>query len=308
MNNDFGLTLSQIRKSKGITQEELAYDICTRKYLSNIENGRQTPTVLKLEQLSNKLGVDLSSIYHLSLYSNPYDTKKKIEHMDELFKHRKFLELRKLIIECEHSNDFQIPINQQLIVLYKAMNAYELDQNLAESKSLLEQAFAVTNKTNILEIKCDRQLTYIDSRILISYSKILIENNHLEDGLKLLTTIEECLLKTYLGNSDSRGEILLKAMFNKAFLLNEKSEYDTALVSIEEGIDKSIIQNNLTLLSNFYYLKGVIKFNTKVLDEAESLFNMFLSLRLALKDTKYFKVMKEFIEESYGFHYDFHIK
>ncbi len=57
-----GKKLYYYRKLRGLTQEQLAYGICSIPHLSKIENGHETPSTEILEHLSNRLGITLGDI------------------------------------------------------------------------------------------------------------------------------------------------------------------------------------------------------------------------------------------------------
>lgn len=52
----FGLALKQLRKQKGLTQEDFS-NVSSRTYLSSLERGLKGPTIEKLEQLAGVLDV-----------------------------------------------------------------------------------------------------------------------------------------------------------------------------------------------------------------------------------------------------------
>ncbi|MCQ9186818.1 helix-turn-helix domain-containing protein, partial [Streptomyces sp. IBSBF 2953] len=55
-NQAFGQALRQIRLQKKLSQEDFS-DISGRTYLSNLERGKQSPTLEKINQLASVLGV-----------------------------------------------------------------------------------------------------------------------------------------------------------------------------------------------------------------------------------------------------------
>ena len=53
-----GKNLAKIRKDKGLTQEELAFDCeLDRTYISGIERGIRNPTVLIIQKIANALKI-----------------------------------------------------------------------------------------------------------------------------------------------------------------------------------------------------------------------------------------------------------
>lgn len=54
--NDFGKALQRIRKAKGISQEAFALT-SSRTYVSTLERGLKSPTLSKIDELAEVLGV-----------------------------------------------------------------------------------------------------------------------------------------------------------------------------------------------------------------------------------------------------------
>ena len=58
-----GLNLKTIRKERGLSQDELAYQCgLHRTYISGIERGIRNPTVLKLEEIAKALDIPASKL------------------------------------------------------------------------------------------------------------------------------------------------------------------------------------------------------------------------------------------------------
>lgn len=56
LNIAFGQALRDIRKQRGLTQEDFS-DVSSRTYLSTLERGLKRPTIDKVSQLANVLSV-----------------------------------------------------------------------------------------------------------------------------------------------------------------------------------------------------------------------------------------------------------
>lgn len=78
LNTAFGLALKQIRKRKGLTQEDFS-SISSRTYLSTLERGMKTPTIEKLDQLAGVL-----SIHPLTLLAATYLRIEEGEGAEEM--------------------------------------------------------------------------------------------------------------------------------------------------------------------------------------------------------------------------------
>lgn len=59
----FGANLNKIRRATGISQEELAKIVGVDKsYISNLEHGRNNPTLATLEKLANALRIPIADL------------------------------------------------------------------------------------------------------------------------------------------------------------------------------------------------------------------------------------------------------
>lgn len=66
--NSFGIKIRQLRKSMGLTQEQLAEKVgIDNKHLSKIENGLHLPTYKTIKKLFDVLGVDFNNAEQITL-------------------------------------------------------------------------------------------------------------------------------------------------------------------------------------------------------------------------------------------------
>ena len=61
----FAIALRQLRASKGLTQEDFS-DVSSRTYLSSLERGMKSPTLAKLEELSNVMEIHPATLLMLT--------------------------------------------------------------------------------------------------------------------------------------------------------------------------------------------------------------------------------------------------
>ena len=80
-----GEKIKLIRKSKGISQEELASTLkINRNFLSRIETGKSEPTASILKNIAKLFNIDLNSL--LDVKNIPTDSDDKIKYITENFK------------------------------------------------------------------------------------------------------------------------------------------------------------------------------------------------------------------------------
>ena len=79
---DFGRKIQMLRKSQGISQENLAAILkINRNNLSRIETGKSEPTLSIIKNIVNYFNVDVASL--MDLNGNSIDTKDKIKKISE---------------------------------------------------------------------------------------------------------------------------------------------------------------------------------------------------------------------------------
>lgn len=77
-----GEKIKLIRKSKGISQEELASTLkINRNFLSRIETGKSEPTASILKNIAKLFNIDLNSL--LDVKNIPTDSDDKIKYITE---------------------------------------------------------------------------------------------------------------------------------------------------------------------------------------------------------------------------------
>ena len=60
----FGLTISQLRKEKGVSQEKFALDAgIDRTYISDIEKGNRNVSLSMIEKLANYFQISVSDLF-----------------------------------------------------------------------------------------------------------------------------------------------------------------------------------------------------------------------------------------------------
>ena len=61
---DLGTRIRDLRKSRGISQEDLAFQAkMTRTYLAQIENGKVNPSIGKINKIAESLNISLYEIF-----------------------------------------------------------------------------------------------------------------------------------------------------------------------------------------------------------------------------------------------------
>jgi transcriptional regulator with XRE-family HTH domain len=74
-----GLRIKELRKHKGLSQEKVAEIMgISPKYLSNIERGKENPTLDTFIKLANALNIEVSDIFNYSHEKSSKELRKLI--------------------------------------------------------------------------------------------------------------------------------------------------------------------------------------------------------------------------------------
>lgn len=103
MTTKFGEEIKKKRLEKGLTQKELAENICTQATVSNLENGASVPTISILLKLADKLNIEFADIYDYTIESeNEYNQIfKEVRELCSKVKHKEAYNLLKSRVDSD---------------------------------------------------------------------------------------------------------------------------------------------------------------------------------------------------------------
>ncbi len=102
---NLGEKIKNIRTSKKITQNALAGDKITRNMLSQIENGKATPSLETLTYIANELKMPMSYFFSENEDAFFYEKKSVINDIYSAFKNRAYKHCIKLIARLSEKDD-----------------------------------------------------------------------------------------------------------------------------------------------------------------------------------------------------------
>lgn len=77
LNTAFGLALKKVRKHQGLTQEDFS-GVSSRTYLSSLERGVKGPTIEKVDQLSQAMGVHAVTLILLAYLEKSDGSNRRV--------------------------------------------------------------------------------------------------------------------------------------------------------------------------------------------------------------------------------------
>ena len=143
---NIGKKIKDIRKQKGITQARLTNGVITRNMLSQIENGKATPSIPTLIHIANALDVPIE--YLISEEESVFDFTKKafVEKLKNAYVSKKYSDCIYIWEKSPKQSDDEIA----LILAYSYLEYGSMllsNGNLESASSMLEKSLDFANKT-----------------------------------------------------------------------------------------------------------------------------------------------------------------
>ena len=237
-----GAEIKKIRTMRGLTQKQLADNICHQSEVSRIESGVVYPSMDILQGIAAKLQVPIIHFYEVLAYSDIERKKQFKDQIQMLCKKKKYEEIYKKVWD-ELKKEEDHPEFQQFLLWHYHLSAYVLKK--------------VNYEYCILELKklIHKQLIGIDvfQNLYIenSIASIYAENKYFQKSIKLYQHILKQLESLH-----SNEEFAIKVGYNYAKALYLDEQYKKALHQVEKAIETSCRTSNMTLIGQLYYQKG----------------------------------------------------
>lgn len=240
-----GDEIKRIRKSKNMTQADLAKGICTQATISGIESGRTFPSIDILYYLSLRLQVSMDYFFEKITFRQEQYVNDTYAYIEELIKRENFEELLELVnFELNRPSGYK----DESLILYlkwqRAISSYELERiNWEDCVQDLENLL----NSNHYSIKQQ----FMNIRIKNSLGNVLAKNGEYSKALKIYQEIlnEEV-------NMEGFHKMKLKAYFNMSKVYYEMEKYSSSHLYAMEGIKFSLSKEDISILGSLYVQAG----------------------------------------------------
>lgn len=282
-----GTILKKCRETKGITQEELCYGICTPSALSKMEHGLREPSYVKFASLMERMG-EWPEAYDVFIGDKVYRIHELQGEVRTLVFHKEYDEANKVLdeLEKELGNYTNETIYHQFLGLERVLCMAKgniTKQQISELENLL--MLTVPHFRDVPLFKCflsHQELVLINS-IAVGYG----ENGYGEKAISLFRELKNHLENRYMGNRE-KATIYSVVLLNQVKYLGMEGYYEEALEASEDAINILVEIGKTLKISILHYDIAWIymkmdknKYEQKIKDE------LLLSLYLDLGNQNY---------------------
>nr|WP_253278879.1 helix-turn-helix domain-containing protein [Psychrobacillus sp. FJAT-21963] len=182
-----GLEISKLRAELGMSQKELAKDICTQSTISRIEAGEVYPAIDTLLKIALKLQVPVEYLIEMLFYKNVLECERLIKNIEFHLKEHDYKKIISIINKNKISSD-NIWLNFYLDYLLQTAH-YNLkmispEECITNLKNILISSNQTTIQFRFLHIKINNTIAIVyaengeANKSLYYYNKILKEHIH----------------------------------------------------------------------------------------------------------------------------------
>lgn len=136
--------IRQMRKRRGLTQEQLAEGICSKDTLSRIESGTRPPSRHVFNSLMQRLGENPDRYYKTLVTADDLRVMETRDTITQLVKDDKFEEAGKILAEAEKDPAFEDEENRQFLIRTRATIAQDVDKDYPRAYALALEAISLT--------------------------------------------------------------------------------------------------------------------------------------------------------------------
>ena len=277
---DIGSVYKYIRKSKGITQNEICGDYITHSNLSKFENNHSTPRYDTMELLLRQIDMCFDEFHYICQHYQMDSRKKLFSEYYQVISSPNLEEMKTLLSKCqiyldEVQND--IPIEHAVKELTIFIEVIE-NQFSDKAQALAEELWKELEKRD--------QWFLSDLRLLV-----MIIFHFPIDSLEML---RQRLVKSLNKYTDYRPiqSIHYSILANMTRMYLEAGKKDDCLCLIQECLD-------LAKILKRYDLLGVAQVRLGIVNEDHTMINKGLSLLESTDESRLLREMKREVSDYY---------
>ena len=242
-----GDIIKHYRIEKGLSQDELAEGICSRKYISQLETHQNIPTLFIINALSAKLGVNLYDSYAIMLQHHDIETHKKITSLNQALAEGDFDKIHFLVEAYRLLPEFQQSEPMQFLKYGESVYLSNISLEYSQAISVAKSALPNNPLSNPQAI----QHTYLSNIELTLLNFIAVNTcrlGDLQEGKKYFDFLYNYLNQLFIQNhfvANRNNHFELRFFANLVY-------NDFCFFHKMDGFDSKRIDNVLELLKSLH--------------------------------------------------------
>ena len=276
-NYTIGEMIFETRMSRGYSQEELSFGICSTSSLSRIENNSQVPGKRLFDALMQRMGVSIS-IYSAFISKKEMEIYRLIQELAWKLENFEFVNVDVLMQELERRISGTDILEKQYLIFARASMIRRNGAPCEAVMGTLLEAIRLTmpdfaKRQNIR----NRLLTFDEITILNSIALEYYNMGQQEQGLKLLYELKD-YLEEHVIDEEEKAKKYPMILNNIAWRVGELGNHWEAYRISNMGMQYCIKHNKLAVLPYLIHTKACAACEMGKLDEAKLLFHQAIVL------------------------------
>lgn len=253
MYQDFGKIIKGLRKKKGMSQIELSCSICSKEYISKIENGHKFPSDRVLKLLFERLGINVKLYFPTLEFSDNLNFVADKEQVDtllynhnitECFDYINCLKKKKLYVCGE---PLQYLLGKEAFLLAKYNHNYTKAYDLTiQSIHITKPDFDIKYYQNFHFYSIEELWGLYNISYILSQSKGFHKINSIDILIKIINFLDEGFFHYNLIN-----QLYPLSCSYISILLEQEGKKDLSDLYIEKGL--SFFKDHYSMPLNFLY-------------------------------------------------------
>ncbi|URM33393.1 helix-turn-helix transcriptional regulator [Cytobacillus firmus] len=241
-----GDSLKSFRQYKNISVKELADGICSEDELLSYEREKSYPSLETLNQLANKLNIDLTYFFNIASKSSINYSTAVMQIINKYKRKWNYQAIYEIVQKELNNPIFQPAMLKQFLVWHQGISVFYLEKDFEKAINILHGALDLTNEKR-------ENLTEREVEILTSIAILYKDTGRYEEAINLF--------KKALGDMEKLPHILesrgkVRVLFGLSQALTEMGDFEESLYYCEKGIEICIHEEIMYLFANLHYQSG----------------------------------------------------
>ncbi|WP_018924079.1 helix-turn-helix domain-containing protein [Salsuginibacillus kocurii] len=241
-----GEEITMLRKQQKMTQTELASNICSQPAISQIEKGEAVPALDTLYHIALKLNVPMDHFLQVLEHRRPEYVEETIRMIEDANTAHAYEDVYEITKKELKAGAIESSWMHAYLLMHQTITSYKTEK--IEAEEAIQKLRALFEQTTELDIKKEG----LDMRIYNAIGAIYGEQNEFDQAERYHTLAYEAYVPKEPANR-SLSVFHLRVLYNKVMTLSRRANYEASLYWAEEGINRSLAIENITLLGQFYY-------------------------------------------------------